>query len=45
LGAYRRGILLLPLAAETAAKGILGQALPPEALAFGAGRVRPLAAV
>jgi len=44
LGAYRRGILLMPLAAETAAAGILGRPLPPAALAFGAQRPRPATA-
>ncbi|HTB21395.1 MAG TPA: glycine oxidase ThiO [bacterium] len=38
LGAYRRGILLMPLAAESAAAGILGLPLPSEAAAFGASR-------
>jgi glycine oxidase len=34
LGAYRRGILLLPLAAEAAAASVLGKPLPAEAKAF-----------
>ncbi len=34
LGAYRRGILLLPLAAEAAAASALGEPIPPEARAF-----------
>jgi glycine oxidase len=45
LGAFRRGILLTPLAAETAAAGILGTAAPAEAAAFHFGRVRPAMAV
>lgn len=40
LGAYRRGILFLPLAAESAAAGILGRPLPEEAAAFSAIRAR-----
>ena len=42
LGAYRRGILLLPLAAQTAAAGVLGQAAPVEAAAFSYARQREL---
>lgn len=42
LGAYRRGILLMPLASEAACSGILGQALPPEAAAFGVSRAPAL---
>ncbi len=34
LGAFRRGILLLPLAAETAAASVLGRPLPEAAKAF-----------
>jgi glycine oxidase len=34
LGAFRRGILLMPLASETAAAGILQRPLPAEAEAF-----------
>jgi glycine oxidase len=34
LGAYRRGILLTPLAAEAAAASVLGRPLPEEAKAF-----------
>jgi glycine/D-amino acid oxidase-like deaminating enzyme len=45
LGAYRRGILLMPLAAETAAAGILGRSAPQEAQAFRYDRSKPLAAV
>jgi glycine oxidase len=41
LGAYRRGILFLPLLIEAAASSVLGRPLPPEALAF---RPRILAA-
>jgi len=42
LGAFRRGILLLPLASETAAAGVLGLATPPEAAAFAYSRQRQL---
>ena len=38
IGAYRRGILLLPLAAEAVAAGVLGHELPAEARAFSPGR-------
>jgi glycine oxidase len=40
LGAYRRGILLLPLSAESVVAGILGRPLPPEAAAFSFSRGR-----
>jgi glycine oxidase len=44
LGAYRRGILLLPLAAEAAAASVLGQALPEAAKPFALDRaLRPAA--
>lgn len=42
LGAFRRGILLLPLASETAANGVLGLPTPPEAAAFAYSRQREL---
>lgn len=42
LGAYRRGILLMPLASAAACSGILGRPMPPEAEAFSAARSRPL---
>jgi glycine oxidase len=45
LGAYRRGILLLPLAMETAAASVLGQPLPEAAKPFALDRsLRPATA-
>jgi glycine oxidase len=45
LGAFRRGILLLPLVAESVAASVLGRPLPPAAAAFHYARRRELVGI